>query len=300
MSDQLEEVKCAICGKDETDLYAVGADPWRIVKCRNDGLIYKNPRPTLAGLRAVQMQIVPTTNPDWYTYRQTVMAKQARVMETLRRGGNLLDVGCATGAFFESFAPGKWHFFGVDISPVGLETARKKYHAEVFCGTLREAQFPSGFFDLVTVMDCLYYFPDPHLELAEIWRILKNDGLLAVEIPGLGAYRLNEKGLLCRLLHGKWVRGFLSTPARTYFFSPRAIRLMLNRVGFQVVNMSIYRGLDMGRRGWVQALHGAEFALATLLFNATGGRVSMGGRELYLAMKTPSAPGVAEWATKAK
>lgn len=292
MNDELEQVRCAICGRDDTDLYAVGADPWRIVKCRNDGLIYKNPRPTVERLLAVQMQIVPSTGPEWYAYRQTVMRKQAQVIESLKGGGNLLDVGCATGAFFESFAQEKWRFYGVDISPVGVEMARARYHAETFCGTLREAKFASGFFDLITVMDTIYYFQHPHLELAEIRRILKDDGLLAIEIPGLAAYRFNEKGLFCRLAHGKWVRGFALNPARTYFFSPCAVRLLLNRAGFEVVSTTIYRGLDQGRRPWVQALHGIEFALAWVLFKATGGRLSLGGRELYLAVKAPSTPAV--------
>jgi SAM-dependent methyltransferase len=166
---------------------------------------------------------------------------------------------------------------------MGVEIARAKYRADVFCGTVREANYPAGFFDVVTVMDALYYSPDPRADLSEIHRILKDDGLLAVEIPGLRAMTLRDKGLLCWLLEGKWVRLF-ATPSILYFFSPKTMELLLELSGFRLLKMIPGPSVSMRKRG--QAFHEVYFALAWLLLKASGARFSIAGRELYVAVKT--------------
>jgi len=62
-----------------------------------------------------------------------------------------------TGTFFESFRTGDWRLHGLDTSPSGLEVARLKYGAQLFCGSLRVARYPAAFFEVVAVMDALYY-----------------------------------------------------------------------------------------------------------------------------------------------
>jgi SAM-dependent methyltransferase len=170
----------------------------------------------------------------------------------------------------------------LDTSPLGVEIARAKYKAEVFSGTLQEAHYPPRFFDVVTVMDALYYSPDPRADLSEIHRILKDDGLLAVEIPGLRAMILRDKGFLCWLLEGRWERLF-TIQGILYFFSPSTMKLLLRLTGFRLVMM--IPGASVSTRKWGQALHKIYFAVAWLLFKASAGRFSIAGRELYVAAK---------------
>jgi SAM-dependent methyltransferase len=196
----------------------------------------------------------------------------------------VLDIGCATGTFFENFIGPTWHLYGVETSPLGVELARSRYGAEVFCGTLREAGYPSAFFDVVSILDTLFLLPDPRAELIEIKRILKDEGLLAVEIPGL-SYRLflRDRGPVSWVLNGKWSR--MSTDSwHLYYFSPSTLNLLLTSVGFRVVK-AIPEQASLGRRGVARTLNDLHFALARLLFKATAGRFSIAGKELYLAMK---------------
>jgi SAM-dependent methyltransferase len=245
-------------------------------------LLYRNTRPDPRQIETYCRQFVGQTDPAWFAQRHRALGRAARSIQDLKNGGTLLDIGCATGNFFDNFSGGSWRLYGLDTSPLGAETTRAKYKAEVFCGTLREAGYPAGFFDVVTVMDTLYYSPDPRADLGEMHRILKHDGLLAVEIPGLRAMTLREKGLLCWLLYGTWERMF-ANQWLLYFLSPSTMRLLLELTGFRLLEM--IPGPSVSMRKWGQALHEVWFGLAWLLFKASAGKFSIAGRELYLAVK---------------
>jgi SAM-dependent methyltransferase len=285
MDDQFEYVNCLICGKDDTEVFVRGNGPAQIVKCRNDGLLYLNPRPASIRVRDFHTEYVRNDNLDMFTlFRREVLRREADAIKSMKSGGNLLDIGCATGTFFENFIGPTWHLYGVETSPLGVELARSRYGAEVFCGTLREAGYPSAFFDVVSILDTLFLLPDPRAELIEIKRILKDEGLLAVEIPGL-SYRLflRDRGPVSWVLNGKWSR--MSTDSwHLYYFSPSTLNLLLTSVGFRVVK-AIPEQASLGRRGVARTLNDLHFALARLLFKATAGRFSIAGKELYLAMK---------------
>jgi SAM-dependent methyltransferase len=280
VDSQLEYVSCLLCAKEDTTVFSRGAGSTQVVRCRNDGLLYRNPRPAPEVLKKFQTEFVPKAGLEWFARRQKVLKRYAESIQKIKSNGNLLDIGCATGNFFQNFSAPGWHLYGIDPSPVGAELARATYGAEVSCGTLRDVMFPAGFFDVVTVMDALYYSPDPRIELAEIRRILKKDGLLAVEIPGLMSFRLRDKGILCWLLNQKWVREF-AVPGHLYYFSPGAIRILLRSTGFRLDKMCIGPSVSTSTMG--QAAHEIYFLLAWLVFQATAGRVSIAGRELYLA-----------------
>jgi SAM-dependent methyltransferase len=271
-----------LCRKDDVEVFVRGEGAAQVVRCKNDGLLFRNPQPTPGEVEAHQTQFVARTDPKWFVQRQRVLRRAAQAIQAVKPGGTLLDIGCATGNFFENFKNGTWRLCGLDTSPMGVEVTRAKYKAEVFCGTLREAHYPAAFFDVVTVMDTLYYSPDPRADLTEMHRILKDDGLLAVEIPGLRAMTAREKGLVCWLLDGQWARLF-AIQGILYYFSPYTMKLLLQLTGFRLLKMIPGPSVSLGK--WGQAFHQLWFGLAWLLFKASAGTFSTAGRELYLATK---------------
>lgn len=265
-----------------------GSGPAQVVQCRKDGLLYLNPRPADICLRELHSNFVRNDNVELFDgYRRAMLQREAGIIKQMKPGGNLLDVGCATGTFFHAFKGAEWHLFGVDTSKLGVERARAEYGAAVFCGTLPEAGYPSCFFDVVTMLDTLYYLPDPAAELREIHRILKDDGVLAIEIPGLAYTLAREQGPLCWLLDRKWRRG-LANSFHLYYFSPETIRLLLSMSGFILLQMfpeqASFRGGIIDR-----ALNEMHFRLARLVHWASARKVSMAGKEFYLAAKAASA-----------
>lgn len=284
MNEDLEYVNCNLCGRNETNVFLRDNGPFQFVRCLHDGLLYMNPRPPTANVRQFHTQFVRDNNLAYFSdYRRGVLQREAAAVKAVKPRGRLLDVGCATGTFFENFQSPDWRLHGVDTSYLGANLAKAGHGAKVFCGTVREANYPGKFFDVVTVLDTLYYSPDPYSELVELRRILKEDGILVVEIPGYAYSLLRDKGLICWMLDRTWVRGFTHT-RHLYYFSPRSLKLLLERAGFLVIK-EVPEQASLGRRGLARLLNEVHFTLARALFRASSGRLSIAGKEVYLAAK---------------
>ncbi|HKY61256.1 MAG TPA: methyltransferase domain-containing protein [Gemmatimonadota bacterium] len=114
---------------------------------------------------------------------------EASVHETLRRvslrdGEAILDVGCGTGALLAAAArraPAS-RLAGVDLSPAMLVVARKRLESRAALVAADAARLPFADrgFDLVVSTSALHYWPDPGACMAEIARVLRPGGRVAI------------------------------------------------------------------------------------------------------------------------
>ena len=280
-----ENVNCLLCGEDATDTLVADGTPARIVRCKNDGLVYLSPRPTHSHIRAFHHQFVRQDNLELFdSYRRRTLRRESHVIQRLKHPGKLLDIGCATGTLLGHFSAPPWRLHGVEPSPVGAELAHARTGADVFCGTLREAAYPSKYFDVVTVLDAFFYFPTPRRELGEIRRILKDDGLLAIEIPGFRYRKVRDRGLICYLVDGEWSRISPRNPD-LYYFSPATLKALLDTAGFRIRRV-IPQQAPTRRNRLLQCMNHLHFNLNKGLFAITRGRTSFAAKEMYIVEKT--------------
>jgi SAM-dependent methyltransferase len=173
------------------------------------------------------------------------LAQEATILKSHITSGRLLDIGCDLGDLFNWFPDPIWQRFGVELSPSAAAYARKTYDAQVFTGTVREAALPNAFFDLVTMIDMLYYVDDPRADLEEVKRIIKPGGLLAIEISGQGYQLMRSRGFLCWLLDHRWTR--LNTDSSyLYWFSPKGLEKLLGNCGFRTNSTYIFSATTSG------------------------------------------------------
>lgn len=101
-------------------------------------------------------------------------------------GARVLDLGCGTGPTTRVLArwPSVAEVVGVDPSAIFLEQARKSAaehrHVTFHEGDARSLAFPDGSFDVAIVHTCLTHVPGPERALAELFRVLRPGGWLAV------------------------------------------------------------------------------------------------------------------------
>jgi ubiquinone/menaquinone biosynthesis C-methylase UbiE len=119
------------------------------------------------------------------------------VASHVRAGGDLLDVGCATGELTAAIAgmarPSS--VTAVDFVSELLEVARRRHPCIAFeHAVLPELRHPSGSFDAITCAEVLYYLApaDRAAFLAECLRVLRPGGVMVVTANSSGGSYLDR------------------------------------------------------------------------------------------------------------
>jgi SAM-dependent methyltransferase len=106
--------------------------------------------------------------------------------QLVARTGRHLDLGCSRGDFLATLARStSLECFGVDPHPGYLEDLHTRYPGLnasriSITGTL---DFPSGFFQSVSMLDVLEHVPDELAALLEVRRVLEPGGLFVLTVP---------------------------------------------------------------------------------------------------------------------
>lgn len=136
-------------------------------------------------------------------------------LKLLERGekGRLLDVGCSHGAFDFELAKRGFDVVGIDLNQESVEVGEKiKKALGVNNVTFRQMDissnlFPGKCFDVVLVYETLEHIKNDSKALSEIYRILKEEGLLVISVPyaeevqeydePLGACMTSQRSRIC-------------------------------------------------------------------------------------------------------
>ena len=97
--------------------------------------------------------------------------------------GEVLDVGCGTGAFAGALRPLGYETYGVDASLGMLTEASRDGRAEVVVGRGERLPFQRGSFDLAITIATLHHITDPvriARTLAEMLRVVRPGGMVVV------------------------------------------------------------------------------------------------------------------------
>jgi SAM-dependent methyltransferase len=277
--------------------YSSEGEEYRLVVCGGCGLLYTRPVPGTDELRSLYDEdYAPYYRAERQSKSGPARAFSVKGLTTIfhrttqwdrrlalrrRRPGRILDIGCGSGDFLFSLKELGWEVYGTDSSPVGYGMAEARgIHAH--CGDLAGAHFPDAFFDAVTLWHVLEHVPDPLRQLAEVRRILKDDGTLIVEVP-------NRDSLTFSLCGEKW--SCLDIPRHLQHFTAATLDAVLRKAGFTRVGrrrmhlwdftIAFYSffdafglrrrlGIDLFSKGFKRAL-----VLSKILFVALGAPLAL-------------------------
>ena len=116
---------------------------------------------------------------------------------------NVLDLGCGNDAFTHRLSDLSNNITAIDMSLDAINYAKQRYsNINFLCGDISHLEslpLSKGKFDLVTVLDVLYYFPSSKIRkiLDNIWNLVSEDGIVVLRhyAPG-GGY----------LTHSEWLK----------------------------------------------------------------------------------------------
>lgn len=249
-----EEVPCPVCGEPSKRLVfrahdALFGKPGRypIVECTACGMRYVSPRPTLEALGAHYPNEYGIYQPtaelpphlrgmvEWLIAGRwkKALRRLERVIGTVRSDMKVVDVGCGLNNDYLVALRRMRGVTGVavDFKPEAAAYIRDKLKMPVHAGTLHDAHFASGSFDLVSMNEYLEHEPHPREVLAEARRITAQGGYLSIEIP-------YADGFVARLFGSRWSQ--IDAPRHLVHFSRETLAEILRRTGYELVHTETY------------------------------------------------------------
>ncbi|OGP79267.1 MAG: hypothetical protein A2V86_08535 [Deltaproteobacteria bacterium RBG_16_49_23] len=113
--------------------------------------------------------------------------KMQLILNNVRGGGSLIDIGCGTGEFIVQLKDRFNTLVGIDTSSHAIEfTTRrigKDHKILLECGELDSLRFQAERFDACLCLDVLEHIKDLSPFLQEIYRILKPGAEMIVTVP---------------------------------------------------------------------------------------------------------------------
>ena len=268
---EFETIACPICSESRFREHLKAADPtgtvpgeFHLVQCIGCGLVYLNPRPTIATIGACYPDTYdahrsPETDrrrrlkridrlvlSHWYDwpFQSTGPSRRAWVKPLLRPlhdrfrrrpknfrvfpfegGGRLLDVGCGSGAYLQRMREGGWTVTGAEPDREAAERARRLRGLDVHAGDVLDAPLEPGSFDVVTLWHVLEHVWNPCEVIARIRDLLAPAGRLVVMVPAIDGHAAQKLGPF-------WYH--LDAPRHLLHFTRARLSTFVEQQGFRI------------------------------------------------------------------
>lgn len=167
--------------------------------------------------------------------------QRAKLVESFRSSGRLLDYGAGSGSFAR-FMAGRG-FEAVGLEPYSLGTTLDEPHLKLVQAPLTQVKDSLGKFDVITLWHVLEHLEQPVALLSELRSMLTPDGVLVVSVPNFSSWQST-------VFKGGWFH--LDPPRHLLQFEPDTLEECLKRAGFYVRKQAPFLP-EYGTSGWIQS-----------------------------------------------
>ena len=224
---------CIICGsKNFFNLEEINEN-FKILKCKKCGLVFLYPQPSIKFLKD---KYNDEYYKEWLTKqkqeREKLWKKRLKDIIRYKDSGKLLDVGCGDGIFLR-LAKRYFNCEGTEISEFACKYVNEKYNLKVYNGEIKDLNLPEKSYDIITMWHVLEHMRDPLSNLKKASVLLKEDGLIVIEVPNLNAYFERFIYFLIKL---KKEPLYTERENHLFFFSPETLKKILRKVNFRILS----------------------------------------------------------------
>ncbi len=278
ISDGIEIVtRCPLCGSSRLHVLFRASDTlhempgeWGVHRCRDCGLMLTSPRPDRATIARYypsdyQPFGAPHAPPErprrWSALKKLgrrLLDPKEHVLPPGINPGRALEVGCGSGRYLAQLAASGWHVHGLEPSAETADHLHEATGLPVTVGSIQEACFDPGSFDLVVAVMVLEHLHAPIEDINRIHAWLRPGGFLAGSVPNGGSWEFSFFG-------PSWYA--LQVPTHLHHFTPTTLTMLLEKGGFKNIRISHQRNVNnlmihLGRSLDRHHIPGAQTCLA--------------------------------------
>lgn len=236
---------CAICEKDNFDiLYPENFDlkkiderifsarrlpdkiHYRIVRCKNCGLVYSNPILEYGKIEKLYKKSFTTYEEHFEDLKDTYGYYLKELEKYGVKKGSLLEIGCGNGFFLEeALKQGYKNVTGVEPGKKSVDKATPKIKKNIIVDIFRPGIFKPKSFDVICCFQTFDHIPNPNELLNECQKILKDDGFMLFLNHNIRAWQnrlLGERSPVIDIEH-------------TYLYSQTTMAKIFEKHGFTVL-----------------------------------------------------------------
>jgi len=144
--------------------------------------------------------------------------------ETNLSKGNILDIGCGTGAFLNEMKSASWNITGLEPEKKASKIASKLYgintqNPEVLF------QLPKNSYDAITMWHVLEHVHQLHEYIKALHDLIKDNGSIFIAVPNYTSYDAS---------HYEEYWAAYDVPRHLFHFSPQSMEALLNKHGLKL------------------------------------------------------------------
>lgn len=233
---------CPVCGSQHiadkfvVKDYTVSGEEYMLQQCSDCSFVFTQDIPSQEkiGTYYASQNYISHSNTQkglinnlYHKVRKITLASKRKMIlkETGFGKGNLLDVGCGTGAFLNEMKAAGWSINGLEPD----ETARK--NAQELFNIIPQPSpelfnLPAETYDAITMWHVMEHVHQLHEYTEQLKNLLKPDGRLLVAVPNYTSYDAD---------HYQRFWAAYDVPRHLYHFSPKSMRVLMEKHGLQVI-----------------------------------------------------------------
>lgn len=213
MQDPECQRPCPVCDQ-QTAKPLFNKGDLQLVQCTNCSMVYANPIPQELATGTYYDRIGKPfyCSPDKLEsdYAPVRFERELRILRQYCPSGNVLDVGCSTGAFLYQVKarwPLNYRILGTDVASDALSYAEQK-GVPVVRGSFLEHDFHGQHFDVITFWAVMEHLADPQAFFTKATDLLNAGGHMIILVPNWRSLAIRILGRRYRYIYADHLNYF--------------------------------------------------------------------------------------------
>jgi len=161
----------------------------------------------------------------YHVVKSIALSNKVNLIDSLQpQKGKLLDIGAGTGDFINAAYSRGWDVTGVEPNEKAKKIASQK--KILYAESTNELHDHT--FDVITMWHVLEHVPDVDLQIKELKRLLKPNGIIFIAVPNFRSYDANYYGIF-------WAA--FDVPRHLWHFSKTSIEILFGREALHVYSV---------------------------------------------------------------